>query len=281
MADTGWISIHRKIRECVIWDSDEPFTRRDAWIDLLLLANHRDKETIFDGEKITIRRGQYLTSVRKLAQECHWGKDKTLKYLKLLEECEMITRDADSRRTLITIVNYCLYQDKSDDVADSNKDSEQTVNRHSSATNNNINNDNNKKEKINKKEKPDILFERLSQEYLFSDRIIESLREWFEYKTERKDTFVVSGMKKALTQIQSKINSFGEDYVIEVVNNSMAHSWQGLTWDSVKPSDIKSKPTYKTIPKEQWDSYMWNDAIKDGYVTNEDFREWRKEHVVV
>lgn len=281
MADTGWISIHRKIRECVIWDSDEPFTRRDAWIDLLLLANHRDKETIFDGEKITIRRGQYLTSVRKLAQEWHWGKDKTLKYLKLLEECEMITRDADSRRTLITIVNYCLYQDKSDDVADSNKDSEQTVNRHSSATNNNINNDNNKKEKINKKEKPDILFERLSQEYLFSDRIIESLREWFEYKTERKDTFVVSGMKKALTQIQSKINSFGEDYVIEVVNNSMAHSWQGLTWDSVKPSDIKSKPTYKTIPKEQWDSYMWNDAIKDGYVTNEDFREWRKEHVVV
>lgn len=144
----GWISIHRKIRECDIWDYDEPFTRRDAWIDLLLLANHRDKDTIFDGKKITIQRGQYLTSVRKLSKEWHWGKDKTLKYLRLLEMCEMITRDTDSRRTLITIVNYDIYQDTNRVIADSIKDSKQTVSRQSSATNNNdnnVNNDNNNK----------------------------------------------------------------------------------------------------------------------------------------
>jgi DNA replication protein DnaD len=139
----GWICIHRKIRECDIWDYDEPFSRRDAWIDLLLLANHRDKDTIFDGKKITIQRGQYLTSVRKLSKEWHWGKDKTLKYLRLLEQCEMITREADSRRTLITIVNYSIYQDMNNETADSDKDSKQTVSRQSSATNNNDNNDNN------------------------------------------------------------------------------------------------------------------------------------------
>lgn len=139
----GWICIHRKIRECDIWDYDEPFTRRDAWIDLLLLANHHDKDTIFDGKRITIKRGQYLTSVRKLSKEWHWGKDKTLKYLRLLEQCEMIIREADSRRTLITIVNYSIYQDKNNDIADSSKDSKQTVSRQLSATNNNDNNDNN------------------------------------------------------------------------------------------------------------------------------------------
>lgn len=147
----GWICIHRKIRECDIWDYDEPFSRRDAWIDLLLLANHRDKDTIFDGKKITIKRGQYLTSVRKLAKEWHWGKDKTLKYLRLLEECEMIMRSADSRRTLITIVNYSIYQDMNSGIADSDKDSKQTVSRQSSATNNNDNNDNN--DNNNKKSK--------------------------------------------------------------------------------------------------------------------------------
>lgn len=149
----GWISIHRKIRECDIWDYDEPFTKRDAWIDLLLLANHRDKDTIFDGKRITIKRGQYLTSVRKLSKEWQWGKNKTLAYLRLLEDCEMITRDADSRRTLITIVNYDIYQNediKQRTVTGQSEDSEGTVTGHRQATNNkdnNVNNENNKKDR--------------------------------------------------------------------------------------------------------------------------------------
>ena len=147
MAKIGWISIHRKIQECDIWLIDEPFDRRSAWIDLLLLANHDDKAIIFDGHRITVKRGQYLTSVRKLSAKWHWGKDKTLKYLRLLEECEMITRNADSRRTLITIVNYSIYQSTNSEIADSNKDSKQTASRQSSATNNNDNNDNNENNK--------------------------------------------------------------------------------------------------------------------------------------
>lgn len=180
----GWISIHRKIRECIIWDYDEPFTRRDAWIDLLLLANHRDKQTIFDGKLITIKKGQYLTSVRKLAEEWHWGKDKTLKYLLLLEECKMIIRDADSRRTLITIVNYGVYQDMESEDVDSDKDSKQTVNRHSSATNNNDNNDNNKKE-INKEK----VVRHKYGEYknvLLSDEQLEKLKSEFPNDWERR-----------------------------------------------------------------------------------------------
>ena len=35
----GWISIHRKIQDNLIWN-DKPFNRGAAWIDLLLLANH-------------------------------------------------------------------------------------------------------------------------------------------------------------------------------------------------------------------------------------------------
>lgn len=143
MANVGWISIHRKIRDCVIWDTDEPFTRRDAWIDLLLLANHNDKDIIFDGKKITIKKGQYLTSVRKLAKEWHWGNAKTLAYLRLLEECEMITRHADSRRTLITIVNYGIYQDENIDNRNSNGTVTDTVAERRPTTNNNKNNENN------------------------------------------------------------------------------------------------------------------------------------------
>ena len=145
----GWIALHRKLRDCDIWLDDEPFDRRSAWIDLLLSANHEDKGLIFDGHRIVVKRGQLITSVRKLSAKWHWGKDKTLSYLRLLEELEMIKREADSRKTLLTIVNYEFYQDGGGDEQTVNRhstDSQQTVSRHSPATNNNINNDNNDKQ---------------------------------------------------------------------------------------------------------------------------------------
>lgn len=180
MANVGWISIHRKIRDCVIWDTDEPFTRRDAWIDLLLLANHNDKEIIFDGKKITIKKGQYLTSVRKLAKEWHWGNAKTLAYLRLLEECEMITRHADSRRTLITIVNYGIYQDENIDNRNSNGTVTDTVAERRPTTNNNKNNENNDN---NKKHKAKPVRHKYGQyqNVLLSDEQMEKLKTEFPY----------------------------------------------------------------------------------------------------
>lgn len=142
----GWVSIHRKLQECDIWLDDEPFDRRSAWIDLLLSANHEDKGLIFDGHLMTVKRGQLITSVRKLSARWHWGKDKTLAYLRLLEELHMIERKADSRKTLLNIVNYDVYQSFDTNEQTVNRqltDSKQTVSRHSPATNNNINNDNN------------------------------------------------------------------------------------------------------------------------------------------
>jgi len=142
----GWIALHRKLRNCDIWIDEEPFDRRSAWIDLLLSANHEDRGLIFDGHRVVVKRGQLITSVRKLSVKWHWGKDKTLSYLRLLEELNMIERSADSRKTLLTIVNYEFYQDggSSEQTLDrQSADSEQTVSRHRPATNNNVNNENN------------------------------------------------------------------------------------------------------------------------------------------
>ena len=147
----GWISLHRKLQECDIWLDDEPFDRRSAWIDLLLSANHEDKGLIFDGHRIIVERGQLITSVRKLSAKWHWGKDKTLAYLRLLEELQMIERKADSRKTLLTIVNYDIYQNEDLNERTVNRqstDSQQTVSRHRPATNNNVNNENNENKYI-------------------------------------------------------------------------------------------------------------------------------------
>ena len=107
----GYIFLYRCLLDCSIWEDQDPFDRRSAWIDLLLLCNHRDKQIVFNGEPITIGRGQYLTSVRKLAERWHWSVNRTARYLKLLEELQMVKKDSDNYRTLLTIENYEVFQD--------------------------------------------------------------------------------------------------------------------------------------------------------------------------
>lgn len=139
----GWICLHRKIQECVIWEVDEKFDYRSAWIDLLLLANHEDKKIVFDGKPIVVKRGQRITSVRKLAERWQWGIERTTRFLRMLENEKMITKESDKRRTLLTIVNYGVYNDMRNTDRYSNGTLTDTVPEHQPDTNNNDNNDNN------------------------------------------------------------------------------------------------------------------------------------------
>lgn len=133
----GYIKIYRQLQDCWIWDSDERHNRRSAWIDLLMLANHADKKILFDNKVITIQRGQYLTSIRKLAERWKWAKSTVTTFLNLLESDNMIKRESDSKRTLITIVNYEVFQEKQSDAKTDNR----TECRTDSGTNKNEKND--------------------------------------------------------------------------------------------------------------------------------------------
>ena len=118
----GWIKLHRKITECSIWDSDEPFDRRSAWMDLVMMVNHEEKRILFNGKIINVKAGSKITSVRKLADRWHWSRNKTLRFLVLLESENMIIKESDHNRTLLTIVNYGKYQGQWDSDGDSDGD---------------------------------------------------------------------------------------------------------------------------------------------------------------
>lgn len=110
MPDKGWIKLHRKLLDCWIWQEDEPFDKRSAWIDLLLKANHSDKKILFNGQLIIVKKGQILTSVRKLSSGWNWSVNKVYRFLKLLENDGMLKKESDKDRTLLTIENYGVYQ---------------------------------------------------------------------------------------------------------------------------------------------------------------------------
>lgn len=167
MASQGWVAVDRKIFENLIWDNDEPFDRRSAWIDLLLLVNHADNKVLIDGKVITVKRGQRITSILFLSKRWKWSRTKTKSFLELLQNENMIKVEIEpKKKTIITIVNYSKYQDiqsekhlqKKDikkDISEplqsqeyseteyKEKDNRKTTERQQKDINNNDNNDNN------------------------------------------------------------------------------------------------------------------------------------------
>ncbi|WP_317411739.1 hypothetical protein [Clostridium baratii] len=106
----GWLKLYRSIKGHWLWE-DKPFSRGQAFIDLLLMVNHKDNKILFNGELIEVKRGSRITSLRQLSEGWGWSTSKTKKFLELLEKEKMITIKSDNKKTLVTIENYGLYQD--------------------------------------------------------------------------------------------------------------------------------------------------------------------------
>jgi len=91
LASDGWISIHRQIWNNWTWQ-DKPFSKGQAWIDLLLLVNHEDNKIFIDGELMLVKRGQRVTSIRQLADRWGWSRHKVDDFLKYSDkELDVIT----------------------------------------------------------------------------------------------------------------------------------------------------------------------------------------------
>lgn len=106
----GWIKLYRKITECEIWKDDDPFSKRDAWIDILLLCNYENKKAVIGMKPIMVEKGSFLTSQDHLAVRWHWSRQRVRSYIKLLEELQMITTTTTNKYTIIKVPKYEGYQ---------------------------------------------------------------------------------------------------------------------------------------------------------------------------
>ena len=106
----GWICLYRQIQEHWIWKSKEPFDKRSAWIDLLLMVNHKKEKVEFDNKFIDVERGQKITSLEKLSARWKWSRHKVSDFLNRLEQDAMLVQVRDKKKTLISIENYDKFQ---------------------------------------------------------------------------------------------------------------------------------------------------------------------------
>lgn len=116
----------------------------EAWIDLLLNANHNEQKVYLKYEMFTCKRGQLLRSQETLALAWNWNRSSVRRFLKLLQSDHMIYQKATNKTTIITICNYDKYQGVR--PTDTTTDDQRR-----NTNNNNLNNYNKGFEKIVKK----------------------------------------------------------------------------------------------------------------------------------
>jgi hypothetical protein len=106
--NNGWIKLYRKTLQ-------NPVVMKDAnhlavWVYLLMNATHDDLDVVFEGKRITMRPGQFITGRKKIARALLLTESRVQRILKTLEIEHQIEQQTTPRCRLISIVNWDVYQ---------------------------------------------------------------------------------------------------------------------------------------------------------------------------
>jgi len=123
---SGHIKLWRRLLLHPNW-LDEKFTRGQAWVDLLLLAEEDDKQDRIRGIPVTVPRGCVRMSHVELAGRWRWSRGKVIRFLDELESKQQIVQHKSNVTTLVEIANYEIYQydDTANDTANGTPNGQQ------------------------------------------------------------------------------------------------------------------------------------------------------------
>lgn len=145
MSDMGWISIQRKIESHWLWEA-KPFSYGQAWIDILLQCNHKDRKVLLKKKLVEAKRGQSVNSLKTWANRWGWSVQSVRTFLALLKDDNMINTESVGVTTRLTVLNYDAYQ-SAQQAPSTDSNTELTRSQHAPnthlTTNNNDNNGNN------------------------------------------------------------------------------------------------------------------------------------------
>lgn len=137
--NNGWISLHRAMMDNPLWLS-EPFTKAQAWIDLLMLARHKKTPELFfiRGNEVRVEYAEIARAESTFCDRWKWSRSKLRNFFKYLEKEQQIKIIKTPAINKLAIVNFEKYQE-----AIQQKDYRKTTERRQKDLNNNVNNDNN------------------------------------------------------------------------------------------------------------------------------------------
>ncbi|MCY9543806.1 hypothetical protein M5X02_24510, partial [Paenibacillus alvei] len=138
----GWIKLHRKTLENPVVCKDSDYIA--VWMYLLLNATHKEYQTMFSGERITLQPGQLITGRKTIAEKFNIHESKVQRILKSFEIEQQIEQQNSNKNRLISILSWSEYQGSEQQI-------EQQVNNNRTTTEQQVNTNKNVKNKENEK----------------------------------------------------------------------------------------------------------------------------------
>lgn len=75
------------------------------------------------------------------------------------------------------------------------------------------------------------------------------IEEWIKYKTERKEYYKETGFKSLLTRIKNYTEKYGEEKVIDLINECMASNYKGIIFEKLEKGQATTK---RVAPVPDW-----------------------------
>ena len=106
----GYIKLQRDLKDHWIWESDERFTKRDAFVDIIFRCNHRCVRVPIGGKLTLVKRGQFISSNLKLGEAWKWDEKTVRRFMLLLQQECMVSFFPTNKYTLYEVTNYAEHQ---------------------------------------------------------------------------------------------------------------------------------------------------------------------------
>jgi DnaD/phage-associated family protein len=115
LAEKGWIAVQRKIQSSFVWAN--PFVLK-LWLLCLFKASHNGNRFLFNGVEVWVDRGQFVTGRAALAFEYNEGMRRehqlsptsTNRWLRKFRDLGMVDIKTTTKYSVVTVINYDLYQ---------------------------------------------------------------------------------------------------------------------------------------------------------------------------
>jgi predicted phage replisome organizer len=259
MADVKWIKITTDIFDdekiLLIESLPDSYAIITVWFKLLCLAGKQNNSGVFMlNEKIAYTdkmlatifrmRESTVTMALKTFEEFgmieivdgvitipNWGKHQSLDaYEKRKQRDRLYQAERRAAQRALAEKSADQSADKSADIASLEEDIDKDI-------------DKDKKKSV--RETTHTLFERLLPDFAISPMLADKLREWFKYKTERKEPYKEQGMKTLLRQIESHCSQYGDGALAALIDDSMANGWKGIIFDRLKKPTPNAQQPYQ------------------------------------
>lgn len=239
----GWISLHRKLLESKIFQNEKLLK---VFIYCLLKASHIEHQQQVGRQVVTIKPGQFVFGRKKAAMELNMKESTVRDYMNLLKYDNTIDIKSTNKYSIVTIVNWELYQDtneKRDNKNDSKDDNKKTAEGQQINTNNNDNNGNN----VNKEYMRKI--ELFNQWWnLYNKKVDRKKCETKFLKILEKHSFeeIVEGTKRYLDYL--KATNTDKQYQKHPLTFLNGENWKDEYEEHQKQKQSQNRPIFKREP---------------------------------